>query len=39
MITRATEQSATFRHEIEAINATGGPVYVFAAPCGRGIQP
>jgi hypothetical protein len=38
LIAQATERSATFRHEIEAINATDGLVYVQDAPCGRGVK-
>jgi hypothetical protein len=37
LITQATAQSATFRHEIEAIGGTDGLVYVYEAQCGRGV--
>jgi hypothetical protein len=37
LIMQATEQSATFRREIDAISATDGLVYVYAAPCGHGV--
>ena len=36
LIEQATERSATFRREIEAINVTDGLVYVYADRCGSG---
>lgn len=38
LITQATERSATFRREVEAINRTDGLVYVHDAQCGPGVQ-
>jgi hypothetical protein len=38
LVTQATERSATFRGEMEAISGTDGLVYVNEARCGRGIQ-
>lgn len=37
LITQATEESATFRREIEAIDASDGLVYVQDGRCGRGL--
>ena len=38
LIAQATEESATFRREIETINGTDGLVYVDAGRCGAGIH-
>jgi hypothetical protein len=35
LLARATEGSATFRRELEAIQATNGLVYIEKGPCGR----
>lgn len=37
LIAQATERSATFRCEIDAINATDGLIYVHEGHCGRGV--
>jgi hypothetical protein len=36
-IGQATERSATFRREIEAISGTDGLVYVYEGRCGHGV--
>jgi hypothetical protein len=38
LITKATEQSSTFRHELDLLSRTNGIVYVSKGPCGHSVH-